>query len=150
MFFMIQAVIWLVAISLTSGDVSQAVSPDYDAANMDGETRRLIRAGSERLGWASGLAIDRMADREGKHRVTLSLIDRDQLPVSGAAVQAIVFHKGRIAEAVELSFKETDTPGTYESSVHVRHGGWWVANGTAKRDQDTFLIDTEVFFDPTN
>ena len=58
MFFVIQAIVWIIAITLTSNDKSHAVLPDYDQRALNWNEQVKVRAASEKLGWQSRLSID--------------------------------------------------------------------------------------------
>lgn len=138
-FFVIQAIIWTVAISITSRDTSHAVVAGYDQEAMKWDQIQAERRKSEALGWNAVLHVDSSGDLFGNRTVTLTLKDQDGNPIEGANLQLEAFHRGRASEVQTLAVTEVGA-GVYSSAVVLRHKGMWQFSGTAKRDKDQFLI----------
>ncbi len=140
MFFLIQAVIWTVAISITSRDSSHSVVADYDQQALMWDETQAAKRASESLQWNADLQINEPADILGNRNVAMTLIDASQQPIENASVSLRAYHRGRSAEVQELLLDEI-SPGIYESTVQVQHGGSWQFSGLAVRGQQQFLID---------
>lgn len=140
MFFMIQAIVWSIAITLISNDKSHTVVEGYDELALKWDQSRMIERESAALGWKSGLTIAPQGDVMGSRELKLALTDANEQPVAGAKLQVKAFHRGRAAEVQMLVFQETE-PGIYSSSVQVRHGGQWELSGVASQGGNLFLID---------
>ena len=139
-FFLIQAVIWTVAISVTATDQSHAVVAGYDekALLWDEEKARIVA--SEKLGWTSEIVVDPASDIRGFRTVTIKLNDANESPVTGATVSLTAFHRARAAQPQQVTLSEFE-PGKYAGQVQVRKTGLWQFSGTASAGDDTFLID---------
>jgi len=147
-FFLIQAIIWTVAISITSRDNSHAVVAGYDeqALRWD-EQQELVRA-SQLLGWTSTIAIESSGDIRGNRTITLKLAGRDGALIENATVELRAFHRGQAAEVQHIHFSEIE-PGTYTGSVQIRRAGHWQFSGIGSVGEDQFLIEERTFLNLT-
>jgi nitrogen fixation protein FixH len=143
MFFMLQATLWTVAISITSRDASHAVVAGYDEQAFHWDDVKQLRAESAALGWNAQLHIDPNGDAQGNRVITLSLQDKNKAPLRGASVGLSAFHRGRAAETQNLVLQPVG-PGIYSSTVQVRNSGQWQFSGTAKSNQQQFLIEQRI------
>ncbi len=143
MFFMIQGVIWTVAIYATSRDSSHAVVAGYDEQAMHWDEVKLRRQTSAALRWEADIKVDSAGDIHGNRIVTLSLKDQNQLPLESAVVKLVAFHRGRAAEPQNLSLKPV-APGIYSGNVRVRKIGNWQFSGSAISNEDQFLIEQQI------
>ena len=143
-FFMIQAVIWTVAITLTSGDKSHAVVASYDerALNWDEEVKR--RNESEKLGWNFNLLVDPNGDIKKRHAVTLKLTDADANPVEGATLELKTFHRGQAGDPQNVSFEEI-AAGTYKSQIQIDKAGLWQFEALASVGDKQFFINDQQY-----
>ncbi|MEL7498971.1 MAG: FixH family protein [Planctomycetota bacterium] len=139
-FFMIQAIIWTVAITLTANDKSHAVVADYDsrALNWDEEIAR--RDASARLGWVAQIHIDSTGNLRGERNLTVELVNREGHAIENAKLEVNTFHKAMAAVPQTMTFKEIN-PGVYATTIVVRKPGNWQFAGTASNDESTFLIE---------
>lgn len=144
MFFLIQAVIWMFAISVTANDHSHAVVNDYDEQAFKWDEYRKQQRASKSLGWNAQLQIAPNRDTQGNRVVDLSIVDRNQNPVEKASIEFDAFHVGRAADIQSVPLEETE-PGVYRGCLRVRHGGNWQFRGQASLDQDTFLIQIRTY-----
>ncbi len=142
-FFMIQAIIWMFAISITASDHSHAVVSNYDEEALRWNEVQQVRRSSDALGWIQKLYVDSSSDTLGNRTVTLSLHDVEQRPIENAAITLKAFHRGRAAEVHHVEF-HVIAPGVYSGNLRVRSGGIWQFEGSACVGQDQLLIDTQV------
>ncbi len=142
-FFLVQAVLWAVAITFTANDPSHAVVSGYDekALNWDQEKARLLK--SEQLGWQSRLMIDSAADIRGNRAVTLELVDQNSQPVSGATIDLAGFHRARAGEKQKIQLTEIND-GVYSGQIRIQKPGHWQFDGSATLGDDTFLVAERV------
>ena len=139
-FFMIQAVIWTVAITLTSSDPSHAVVPGYDKKAINWNEQVALQKASEALGWQAEIEVESATDIHGYRRVLLTVVDRDRQPVAGATVSLQAFHRGRIAEAQTVELQSI-APGVYASTIRTLYAGIWQFRGSVESADDIFLFD---------
>ena len=137
--FLIQAVIWTIAISITASDVSHAIIPDYDRAAMSWDQTRAEHRQSLELGWQARLSFDPDADIRSQRRLQLELRDSELRPIEQAVVEIDIFHCGHAAEVQRLTLLEA-APGTYWGLVRIAYPGHWQISGTATRQQAKFII----------
>jgi nitrogen fixation protein FixH len=140
MFFVLQAILWTVAISITAGDKSHTVVAGYDEQALQWDEVKQLRAESKKLGWGADLKVDTKSDIRGDRVVTLCLKDKSESPVEGASVQLKAYHRGRAAEKQLLVLKAV-APGVYSGTVRVQNSGQWLFVGTASKGDSQFLID---------
>jgi nitrogen fixation protein FixH len=143
-FFLIQAIIWIVAITYTLGDVSHAVVSGYDEQALRWDEIKSMRNASASLGWLCAIEVSDVSNIRGIRRVTCSLKDRAGQPVADANVKVQAFHVGRAGDKQRLQMVEVE-PGIYESQVRIRRTGNWQFSGRAHRADAIFLIDQRLF-----
>ena len=143
MFFLIQATIWTVAISITSGDRSHTVVAGYDEQALRWDDVKAMQQASKTLGWNCQLSIAPEAGPLGNRIAIIQLSDRDGVALSGVNVQCDAYHRGSAADVQSLKFVETD-PGVYGASIQIDKAGRWRFSGSAVQDENRFLIEQEV------
>ena len=138
-FFVIQAIIWTIAISVTANDQSHAVVSGYDQQALHWDQVKQAYSDSERLGWTARLSVSDSADLFSNRKFQLKLFDRNEQPVKNASIELKAFHRGAAADVqlIELSQNE---PGIYLGIINVVRSGKWCFEGTAKLDGKTFYI----------
>ena len=144
LFFVIQAIVWIIAITLTSNDKSHAVLPNYDQRALNWNEQVKVRAASQKLGWQSRLSIDETGDIMGQRVITMKLLDRDNRPVNDAAVELRAFHRARAGVPQMLQFAASGE-GTYTSTIRVDKSGLWQFEGQAVAGSDVRLIEDRQF-----
>lgn len=142
-FFAIQACLWAVAITYTANDPSHAVVPDYDSKALAWDQQKAARAASDQLGWSAEVEVSHGQLATDWRPISLSLVDEQGQPVTGAEVSVAAFHRGRAGRRQTLSLAET-TPGHYHGTIRVLYFGLWQFEGTADRQDDHYLIDVQV------
>ena len=139
-FFVVQAIIWIVAISITSGDPSHAVVAGYDEKALKWDEEKALRMASSALGWQAEVVIDSTADIRGNHALTFKLVDREQLPVKTAEIELKAFHRAFAGEPQRVALSEI-SDGVYAGQIQIRKSGLWQFEGLARKGDDTYLID---------
>ncbi len=139
LFFLIQAVIWIVAISVTANDNSHAVVQGYDQRALQWDQSRTVQLASDALGWDARLLVDQASDIHGNRVVSLAVNDANGEPVQQAATELQAFHCGRAAEVQQLPLQEIG-PGVYSGKIQVRRPGHWQFQGTLIRGDEKFLF----------
>ena len=139
MFFVIQAILWTVAITLTSGDKSHAVVASYDERALNWDEEVAQRNASIRLGWQADLFLDSAADIRKFHVITLKVQDSRQQPVAGAVIEMVAFHRALAGEPQSVDLAEVGE-GVYSGKIQVHKSGLWQFEGKATRGGDVFLI----------
>lgn len=139
-FFVIQAIIWTVAITITSNDLSHAVVAGYDEQALKWDDVKQDLIDSSALGWTAEIQIDSASNPRGNRVINVCLSDRDDLPIENAVVKLRAFHRGRAADVQELSLLSVG-PGVYSGNLNVQRSGIWVFSGTATQGEHQFLIE---------
>ena len=140
MFFLIQAVIWTVAISATATDPSHAVVAGYDEKALKWDEEKARRQASAQLGWRAEIVVNPQSDIQGFRNVTIKLHDANQTPIENATVELTAFHRARAAQRQIVVISELSN-GIYSGTVRVLKSGQWQFDGSATTDKDTFLIN---------
>ena len=116
MFFVVQGIVWTIAITLTANDKSHAVVAGYDEKALRSDEEVALRAASKQLGWRTELLIDAAADVRDVHAITLKLADAKGQPLAGAAVQLTAFHRALAGDPQLLTLSEVRA-GTYSGKI---------------------------------
>ncbi len=96
------------------------------------------RKASDELGWQADLQVERVVSIGIKEvQVTITLLDRDGLPVEGADVAVAAFHLAHAGDIYRQFLPEVD-PGKYETRMRLRRIGIWEFQLLAKKDQELF------------
>ena len=139
-FFLIQAVIWTVAISVTANDQSHAVVADYDEKALMWDEEKARRTASAQLGWQSELVVDRASDILGFREVEFQIHDANNRPVKNANVELTAFHRARVAQRQRIVLSELNN-GVYAGRVQIRKTGLWQFDGVARKGDDVFMFN---------
>jgi nitrogen fixation protein FixH len=96
------------------------------------------RKASAELGWQAALQVERVVSIGVKEvQVTITLLDRDGLPVEDAEVAVAAFHLAHAGDIYRQFLPETG-PGEYGARMRLRKIGIWEFQLLAKRDQELF------------
>ena len=141
-FFVLQAILWTTAISLTAGDKSHTVVAGYDEQALNWDEVKALKVRSDQLGWKADLRLGSNSDIRGDRDLTLALTTREGAPLDNAQIVVTAYHRGRAADkqAIQMQPSGTD-PGIYTGKVKVQHSGKWQFSGFAKIGDDQFLIE---------
>jgi nitrogen fixation protein FixH len=142
-FFIVQAIIWMVAISITIRDPSHAVVAGYDEKALKWDEEKALSEASAHLGWQAEILIDSSADILGNHAITVKLDDRDQSPVDDAKIELRAFHRALAGKPQQISLSEINE-GVYTGQIQIRKSGLWQFEGVARKGEQTFLIDQRL------
>ena len=144
-FFSVQAVIWLVAITLTARDPSFAVAPHYEqeSANWDAIVAR--RQASSELGWT--IEFTRGSLNSSQQSVLqIRLTDRAGQAVDGAQIEITLFHCARAAESQQPIVHDLGQ-GNYFAETQMDRSGLWKLSGVARRGDEEFYFERKQQFD---
>lgn len=142
-FFIIQAIIWTVAISITSRDRSHAVVAGYDEKALKWDDQKALASASASLGWKAEIVVDAKADIRGNHVLTIKLKDKTDSPIAGAAMELQAFHRAVASERQPIELRESES-GIYTGQIQIQKSGLWQFEGFARRGDETFLVDQRV------
>lgn len=145
-FFLIQAILWTVAITLTSQDPSHAVLEGYDQRALNWDSWQEAQRASAALGWSSILEVSSTAEVDGRRNLFLQLTDRDGKPLTGANATLRVFHRARAGEAKTVSLEEA-TPGTYVGDFQAQHSGFWTLELAALKGEQRYFEEFRMELD---
>ena len=144
MFFLIQAVIWTVAISITSSDMSHAVIANYDEQALHWDRVKQMRAASSQLNWSSQLTAIGQSALNGDRQIRLQVSDKEGQPIESAIIQMNAFHRGAAADVRDLEFTES-APGVYETTLRLDKDGKWCFQGIFSQEGQVLLVDQTIF-----
>ena len=145
-FFLIQAIIWIIAISITANDSSHAVVSGYDQRALQWDQSRAVQLASEALGWEAQLLVDQTSDIHGNRIVNLKVHDRQDSPVEQAEAELQAFHCGRASEVQQIALQEIGS-GVYSGQVQIRRPGNWQFVGTLVRGDEKFVFNERQHVD---
>lgn len=140
MFFVLQAILWSVAITFTANDPSHRVVAGYDEQALGWDEQRALQAASDALAWRLTATVDPAGDIYRNRDVSLAVQDASGQPVTGLVVTVEGYHRGRAAEVMKLTWNEVE-PGRYVTSVPVHYPGRWQFSGTMARGDDTRIVE---------
>jgi nitrogen fixation protein FixH len=121
---------------IASSDPSHAVEKDYYRKALHWDDKRAQDAANAALGWRAAVSAHPGA-QPGQAAVSLTLVDRDGRPVTGAAVHLATFHMARGNEILEADLQET-APGVYTASLPMHRDGKWELRLRARRNGHLF------------
>lgn len=145
-FFLIQAILWTVAITLTSQDPSHAVLESYDQRALDWDSWQEAQRVSATLGWNSVLEVSSTEEVDGRRNLFLQLANRDGSPLTGATATLRVFHRARAGEAKMVSLEEA-TPGSYVGDFQAQQSGFWTLELTAFKGGQRYFQEFRMELD---
>ncbi len=137
-FFAIQAVLWAIAITMTSNDPSHAVIEDYDTRAIGWDSYHAEIVASQKLGWVAAISLRPVENRAGEVTVQIDVRDATGAPVDDATVAVDMFHCGRAAEKFSVALSGQGAGG-YVGSVRLAHPGKWQFDVRADRGEDHFF-----------
>jgi nitrogen fixation protein FixH len=137
-FFVLQAILWTVAITLTYRDPSHAVLEGYDQRALHWDEYQEQLRESKDLNWSCELETNASSERVGHQKMTLRIKDRDHQPVTGAVVMVKVFHRARAGEQQLLAFSEV-VPGEYCAEATVQASNGWQFEINAVQGERRFM-----------
>lgn len=128
-FFVIQAILWAVALYITNNDLSHAIIPGYDQRALAWDAEAQAIAHSRELGWQVQIEVADTADARGQRLVTVRLLDRNGAALDGAKVEASYFHQARAALRETAAFTQSGgsdpSPGQYSAVLPINRNGLW-------------------------
>lgn len=123
---LLQVLMCLIAVFLSSADPAQTVVENYHDRALGYEASRVARQRALAAGWALSVSAAGPADILGQRFVELTLVDRHSAPVSGVTGMIEAFHHARGHERQLRPLEEqAGRPGVYRlTGVFVRTGLW--------------------------
>lgn len=126
----VQAVLF----SMSRSDPSFAVEPEYYQKAVDWDKEMQQRATNADLGWQTSVRIVAAGDAS---ELQISLLDKQHVPVVGAAITASAFPNARAAQIQTPTLRERDA-GVYAGPVALVFPGEWEIRLKAVKGGDTF------------
>lgn len=148
MFFMIQAVIWTIAITVTARDSSHAVVSGYDELALKWDEVKQLQQDSAKLGWECEISVAENGDVIGNRTLTFQLNDRQGKPIEAAQIDLTAFHRAHASKKRPLTVVAAGG-GTYTATLLVNKSGKWQFSGQATCMGDQFLIEQTINIDKT-
>ncbi len=148
-FFVVQAIVWAIALYITNNDPSHAILPRYDQRALAWDTEAAAMTRSQELGWQVQLDVASQANYKGQRIVTIQLKDNQGAAVEGAQVNVSFFHRARAALRESSEFKPVVEPtaisGSYTALLPLNRTGIWRFEIEAECQADKFIHMTETF-----
>lgn len=140
----INVVIVATTVYFAVSDQSVATEPDYYAKGLAWDETARLKAMSRELGWSTNITIAEDAKTAAPAlRITFS--DKASVPVENLSVTAVAFANVRSGERQQLHLEaDPARPGSYTAPLIVNHPGLWHVRLEAKRDDKTFIHETDV------
>lgn len=139
-FFVVQFIMWGIALFITHNDPSYKVIANYEQRAVNWDAHRQEVLASEQLRWTADIRVSEEATLEGFRKVTVVITDRDQQPVPVDQVSLSLFHRARAAEQQDLVL-ESLSPTVWQGTAKMKRSGAWQFAGTADKGDQHFLID---------
>lgn len=128
----------LTIIVLASRDPSFAVEPDYYRKAVAWDDHRAQDAANRALGWTMALeAVPALEAGVPSLRTEVTVLDREGVPVEGAAVSVEAFPIAR-ASWIERAGLASRGGGAYAGALRWSRGGLWEFRVTAVRGDERF------------
>lgn len=143
-FFVIQAIIWAVAITITHSDPSHAVIANLDERVGSWDRRREAQAASDQLGWQTVVQVMPPASTSGQPQVQIRLQDRAGNPVVAEQLEVTGFHRARVTERQTLPLEVVE-PGVWRVTTDLKRAGWWRFEGHASRGIEQYQFRVTEF-----
>jgi nitrogen fixation protein FixH len=137
-------ILCVVTATIATSDPSFAVVPGYHQQALRWDEKLAADRAGAALGWSAEVVPGSTADVLGRRAVVVTLRDRDGRPVTGANVEANVFHHARAAEAHTVSFAETADAGTYAATTEMRRAGLWEVRLSVRRGDGRFVATQTI------
>ncbi len=129
-----------IAVFMAVGDPSFRPMPSYGENAIDWETRKLIQAASDGLGWTA--EVERNQDFSG---VRVRILDREGQPVKGCAGEFVAYHFTRADRVYRLPLSESESePGSYFVPFDASQNGSWQITLDAKRQANERFFSDRV------
>lgn len=144
MFFAIQAIIWTIALLLTSNDPSHAVVMGFDERAATSQSHAEQQHSNRKLGWTiqctwsspnAGLSNAETIE------LTLKVHDREGRPVEATSINLAAFHCAQAAKIQAIEMKPIE-PGVYRGRLsRHRSGQWQLAGRVYDRDRVFYISE---------
>lgn len=143
-FFLIQALLWTVAITLTYNDPSHAVVADLDERVGSSDLRRAAKLASDRLGWRTSVSVALPVRPNAKRTVQIRILDQMGQPVPAQNLEVFGFHRARVTERKNLTLQSIE-PGVWQVNDTMNRVGWWRFEGRASLGTDRYQFELTEF-----
>jgi len=143
-FFVIQAIIWAIAITITHSDPSHAAIANLDERVGSWDRRREAQVASDLLGWQTVVEVVRPTSGSGQPQVQIRLQDQAGNPVVAEQLEVTGFHRARVTERQTLPLVAVE-PGVWRVASDLKRAGWWRFEGQARLGEDQFQFRVTEF-----
>jgi hypothetical protein len=127
-----------ILIGIATHDDGFAVEPEYYQKASAWDELQVARASSERLGWSSEASLTPSANGS---LLSLALVDRSGVPVTGARVEVVAFHNARAADVEPAALSEVGD-GRYQVTLGFRRPGLYEVRITATGSHGERYLET--------
>lgn len=127
-----------IAVYLATSDPSFMVEEDYYQKGLEWDQAMAQKRTNEELGWKV-----RPAVVEGQLQVTVT--DAGGQPVTGGAVEYIVFHNARASMQHKGTAADSEQQaGVYTADIVFNRPGTWVVRYRVKRGDDLYVSESRM------
>lgn len=139
----LQVAMGLAAVTLSTGDASFAVAPRYHEQALGWDENQAVARKSADLAWTASINASVTADALGRRTLMIALHDRDHRSVSGARMEAVLFHHARANEVQNAVLQELEG-GAYQATLPMRQAGLWEIRLNVTRGDERFVATHQV------
>lgn len=133
-----------VTVFYATRDPSVATEPDYYAKAVNFDQTIQQRTTNARLGWGATPSLAADADKRAMN-LSVVLTDRNENPINGAEVSAVVFASARSGHRQTLVLRTVDpVAGRYAAPIAIDRAGVWEIRITAVHGGETFTRETDL------
>ena len=132
----------LVVMRIATSDPSFTIEPDYYKKAVAFDSTIAEERRSATLGWTATSTIV-ASDTAGRPTLTVTLLDAQGQPVTGATMTVVALANIRANDLVSVSLHEV-APGRYQSTLAARIAGQWEVRVDAVRGAEHFVVSTRT------
>jgi nitrogen fixation protein FixH len=147
LFFAIQALIWTVAILLTSNDASHAVVPGFDPRVQGRVSKSEQHAANRMLGWDVKLVCTPLANQSStkpQQEVVIEIRDRSGNPLEASSIELSAFHCGQAAKSYQIEVTRRKA-GAFHGKLAVSKPGYWQFEGFIHWADETYYLSERLW-----
>ncbi len=143
-FFVIQAIMWTVAIIVTANDKSHVIIADYENSSLSWDQTQSLKRDSEALGWQASIEVEANSRPTGERKLTLRLLNAAGQPIELPEITIEVFHWAEGSLIFPVSLKSVSA-GLYEGELVMRKSGYWNFSAEIFKGDDRFFFEEKRY-----
>ncbi|MCC6243618.1 MAG: FixH family protein [Gemmatimonadaceae bacterium] len=132
----------IVVMNIANGDAAFAIEPDYYKKAVAFDSTMATEQRSIALGW-SAVSTLIAGDSVGRPVLTVTILDAQRQPVSGATVNVAAMANARANNILTARLVEA-APGIYRHTLPAQFAGQWEVRVDAVRGNEHFVSSTRT------